>query len=250
MKTIIRTLAAGALLSLLGCAPSAYVRPAATAPAHNLDVTVPNANKKDVIDALVSAMAARDFAVKAVTDYTAVFTRPVDQPAARGRKMGAASGPAEQRVSFTIAKAGAGVRLVLSNELVYNPGSANERATDASGGEGGASWQQFLNSFPNQFRGRIGITIDRAGWVTNVEPDSPAASAGIQKGDQMLRVDGAPYSGPDQLVGDPDTKVVVVVLRQGKEMPMIIYRKVISTGAEQQAPPPPEAMPAPTMRRK
>jgi membrane-associated protease RseP (regulator of RpoE activity) len=249
MRTIHRILAAGALAALAGCAQQAYVRTTA-APPRRLEVTIDNASKKDVTDALVSAMVGRDFAIVTITDYTAVFAKPLTEaPAGRAKKMTRAA-PQEHRVSFTIVTAGTGVRLVLTNQIVSNPGSAYERVTDASGGASGDSWQEFLNTLPNVFRGRIGVTLDRSCTVSAVTPGSPAATAGIQAGDQMLRVDGAPYTKPDQLIGDPGTKVVVVVARQGKEMPMIIYRKVVSGGMDQQAPPPPAAEPATRPRRK
>jgi S1-C subfamily serine protease len=244
MNIYIKAMIACALIVFSGCAQQAVVR---NAPPRRLEVTIPGQTKKDVTDALVSAMVSRDFAVVNITEYTAVFSKTLAQPAVSRAKKTARSVPSEQRVSFTIVTAGNGVKLVLIPQIVSNPGSPYERITEASGGAAGDNWQEFLNTFPNAFRGRIGVALNWTGTVTAVSPGSPAADAGVLVGDQVLRVDGAPFSRPEQLTGDTGSKVVVVLLRQGKEMPMIMYRKVIP-GMEPQAAPVATPAPVPEQR--
>jgi S1-C subfamily serine protease len=238
MKELYRVLGLCAIAACAGCAaaPSgktvrtaASGTPAATTAAARPEVTIANQSKKDVTDALVGEVVSRGFTVVAVTEYTAVFSKPIEAAApSLSLKRGARSGgAAEQRLSFTIAKTGEGVRIVLVNQIVSNPGTAYERVTDAGAGPAGEGWRQFLASFPNAFKARVGMSVDGYGVVTNVVPGSPAQAAGIQTGDKIIRVDGAPYSGTSQLTGDPDTKVIVVVSRQGQELPFILYRKVL-----------------------
>lgn len=234
MRTLYRILAVCATVSLVGCAAGtgkmAMVRsPAATGQAVRPEVTIANQTKKDVTDALVGEVVSRGFTVVTVTEYTAVFSKPFNTAATspslkRGARNG---GSAEQRLSFTIAKTVGGVRVVLVNQIVTNPGTANERFSDAGAGPAGEGWQQFLATFFNVFKGRVGMSIDAYGYVTNVLQGSPAMEAGIRTGDKILRVDGAAYARTDQLMGEPDTKVIVVVSRQGEELPFILYRKVL-----------------------
>jgi putative serine protease PepD len=59
--------------------------------------------------------------------------------------------------------------------------------------------------------------------ITNVQPDSPAAAAGIQEGDIVLSVDGEPIDGQAGLVAvirdaDPGQVVEIVLLRNGERV--------------------------------
>jgi len=232
MKTLNRILAVCAIIAFTGCAAGTAKMGTVSSTGSGTtavrpEVTIANQTKKAVTDALVGEVVSRGFAVVTVTDYTVVFSKPFTATATPMKRGARTGGAAEQRLSFTVVEAGGGVRIVLTNQIVSNPGTAYEKITDAGGGPAGEGWQQFLTAFTVLFKGRVGLSIDAYGTVTNVLPGSPAAAAGIQTGDKILRVDGAPYARTEQLTGDPDTKVVVVVLRQGEELPFILYRKVL-----------------------
>jgi serine protease Do len=68
-----------------------------------------------------------------------------------------------------------------------------------------------------------GVTkIDEGAVVKEVVDDSPAAKAGIQKWDIIVKFDNKPVKDADSLVGlisntKPETKVKITVLREGKE---------------------------------
>ena len=71
------------------------------------------------------------------------------------------------------------------------------------------------------------LTDNRGAVVTQVEPDSPAARAGLQIGDVITRADGQPVSDAGQLqvaVGQkqPGAKIALDVLRDGKSLTLPI----------------------------
>lgn len=206
-----------------GCAGSK----ALYTPSGKPEVTIQDKTKKEVTDALVGEMLSRGFTIKSVTDYTVVFTKPLDSFAAALLFGSNYDVTPEHRPSFMLVESSAGVRIVLTNQIVTNPGSAFERVTDASTGEAGQSWQDFLTGFTNLFRGRVGLHIDNKGVIANVTEGSPAMAAGILKGDKLVSVDGVPYSKISQIVGDPDTQVTLVVLRQGSELSFTLTRKLL-----------------------
>ena len=62
------------IFMFIGCATS---RPMNT-PSGRPEVTIKNATKKDVTDALVSQMASQGFTIKSVSDYNVVFSKALD----------------------------------------------------------------------------------------------------------------------------------------------------------------------------
>lgn len=95
----------------------------------------------------------------------------------------------------------------------------------------------------DQLAGKFGgigaaIEVDAAGFLLRPLPDQPAAQAGIQDGDRLLRVDAQPISTTltlDQVIalvrGEPGTLVTLVILRtQDGQLPQEIT--VVVTRAE------------------
>lgn len=85
----------------------------------------------------------------------------------------------------------------------------------------------------------IGITITDEFAVNSVQPNGPAAKAGLRKGDVILSVDGEPTAAHDLkkvvslIRGDArvGSKVVIWVAREGKPARFEIERAVVQTTA-------------------
>lgn len=211
-------------VSLIGCAASNVLN----TPSGKPEVVIEKKSKKEVADALVSEMVSSGYAIKSVSDYNIVFGKLIDNNLAASLLFGSRYDiTPEYRPSFAIFETDAGVRIVLTNQIVTNPGSGYEHVTDANGGAAGKSWQEFLAVFPNVFKGRTGIRVDKNGTVLDVIQGSPAMTEGIQKADRLVTVDSVPYSDISQLIGEPDSMVNVVVRRNGKELAFAIKRKVL-----------------------
>ncbi len=85
--------------------------------------------------------------------------------------------------------------------------------------------------------GGIGITFsaltDGTLVVLRINPDSPAAEAGLQLGDRILKVDGVEYDyttldeAGDAMRGEPGTKVTLTIRRGEEEMDFTLTRRKI-----------------------
>jgi len=214
------------ILSLVLTYGCATTRPLST-PSGKPDITISNATKRQVTDALVSQMLNQGFNIKSSSDYNIVFTKPLDNLAAQLLLGSRYDSTPEHRASFMLVESGAGVRIVLTNQAITNPGSAFERVTDLSTGESGQSWQNFLVSFATLFRGRIGIQVDNNGVIIVVADGSPAMQNKLQVGDKIVSVNGQPYKTVSQISGDPETSVEIVVLRNGENISFNITRKIL-----------------------
>jgi serine protease Do len=127
--------------------------------------------------------------------------------------------------------------------------------------------QDQLRASGRVIRGRIGVTIGavtrevaeaiglakpQGALVTNVDPEGPAAKAGVEAGDVVLRFDGRPIDSQS------DLPRIVGSTRPGAKVPMSVWRKgsprelqvtVVEMAQEQQTarrgePPPRSAGPA------
>lgn len=68
----------------------------------------------------------------------------------------------------------------------------------------------------------LGLKEARGALVSQIQPDTPAAKAGLKAGDAIVAVDGRPVKNPRDLARlvagfDPGTKVKLTVSRDGKE---------------------------------
>jgi len=127
--------------------------------------------------------------------------------------------------------------------------------------------QEQLRATGRVIRGRIGVTISgvsrevaeaiglarpQGALVTNVDPEGPAAKAGVEAGDVVLRFDGKAIDSQSDLpriVGGtrPGTKATMTVWRKGSQRDLQVA--VVEMAQEQQTasrgePPPRSAAPA------
>lgn len=68
----------------------------------------------------------------------------------------------------------------------------------------------------------LGLKDARGALVSQIQPDTPAAKAGLKAGDAIVAIDGRPVKNPRDLARlvagfDPGTKVKLTVARDGKE---------------------------------
>jgi Periplasmic protease len=78
--------------------------------------------------------------------------------------------------------------------------------------------------------GKIGITFDYQGIISEILKDSPAYLAGLRKGDKILRIDGEPIPKNNinslytKVTGKPGTMVYLVIDRDNKEIVFEVKR--------------------------
>jgi hypothetical protein len=135
------------LFFLNGCAA---VQPLKT-PSGKPDITIPKVSKKQVSDKLINMMLTKGFNIKNSSDYNLVFTKPMDKLLESLLLGSQYDVTPENRVSFNIVESSVGIRIVITNQAITNPGSAFERVTDLSTGNAGMDWQNFLLHLKNSF---------------------------------------------------------------------------------------------------
>jgi C-terminal processing protease CtpA/Prc len=70
--------------------------------------------------------------------------------------------------------------------------------------------------------GVVGVRIDSSFRINLVRPNTPAAAAGLQKGDKILLVNSEPRGEID---GEPGTPVVLKIQRGGQVFTVTIIRR-------------------------
>ena len=94
-----------------------------------------------------------------------------------------------------------------------------------------ATWDSACSPsrLPEPLRGRLGLTGETGLIVVTVEPDGPAAGAGVLLGDVLVALDGAPVGdledvqarlGPDRI----GAAVPAVLIRAGARTELLHHR--------------------------
>lgn len=82
-------------------------------------------------------------------------------------------------------------------------------------------------------KGRIGTVINKEGYILSVIKNSPAFNAGIQEGDRLIKVNdhniqtGNAENIQSEIVGEPNTKVKLTILRNNQELILEMERQII-----------------------
>ena len=217
------------LLLFAGC--SATNNLTVSTPSGKPEIYIPKVAKKPVSDEFVNQMLTQGYNVKSTSDYNIVFIKPVDNFGVNLLLGSQYDATTEYRVTSNLVESSSGTRLVLTIQIITNPGSAFERVTDISKGKPGNSWQEFLTSFAGLFKGRIGIDCDAEGTITNISNNSPGQQSGLMLGDKIISIDGNPFKDYKQVqslvIGEPDTNVELVILRGEKSLTFIVNRKLL-----------------------
>ena len=216
------------LILINGCATTNTLT--VSTPSGKPDIFIIKVTKKQVTDEFVNQMLNQGFSVKSTSEYNIVFVKPMNDFASSLLLGSHYDVTPEHRVTANFVESSSGVRIVLTNQGITNPGSAYERVTDLSKGKSGNSWQQFLSSFASMFKGRIGVDSDEQGAIITVFDGSPAQQCGIKVGDKIISIDGNPFKDRSQaisqIIGEPDTIVELILLRNDDKLNFKIARKI------------------------
>lgn len=104
-------------------------------------------------------------------------------------------------------------------ELTTTPAGATIYHYDPTAPLTGLSWRMFKET------GRMGLSVDYAtGRIKAVTAGLPSEKAGLKAGDVIVSFNGKPLLESGGLRGEPDSKVVIVVKRDGQEMTFEVTR--------------------------
>ncbi|QIB68134.1 PDZ domain-containing protein [Aminipila butyrica] len=102
-----------------------------------------------------------------------------------------------------------------------------------------AESQQFVENVSGEYAG-VGLTMttaDKKHEVVSVNGAGPALKAGVEAGDQVIKVDGKDVSAlnTNELVqlmrGEKGTKVTLTILRDGQQKDITITREIVTTAS-------------------
>lgn len=131
MKLIFAAMALA--LALAGCATPP---PPLRTPSGNPEVTIQAVSKKQVLDRIVNGTVSKGMQIKSVTEYGVVVTKRMTDFASTFVYGSRYDGVPEVRLAFTVIESGGAVKVLARAEMVTNPGSAYERASDVTQREG------------------------------------------------------------------------------------------------------------------
>ncbi|AQV94783.1 hypothetical protein BJN34_12920 [Cupriavidus necator] len=135
MKAIL--IAVAVSVGLVGCAAPPPLYTDSGKP----EVSIPNTNRRQVIDAIVDMAHHGDARVKSATDYSVVLGRKMDGSSAGDFVAAVLFGSnydrtPEARTTFNVLELSGGTKVYASADLVTNPGSAYERTQNMTAGKG------------------------------------------------------------------------------------------------------------------
>lgn len=110
------------------------------------------------------------------------------------------------------------VRHVMS----LTPSGASLYSYDPAAPLTGLEWRLF------QEYGGVGLTLDqKTQAIKTIVPGQPAEKAGLKVGDVIVSLDGKPLAQSGGFRGEPNTKLVLVIKRDGQEMTFEITRALL-----------------------
>ncbi|EYS89485.1 hypothetical protein CF68_33205 [Cupriavidus sp. SK-4] len=135
MKAIL--IAGAVAIGLVGCAAPPPLYTDSGKP----EVSIPNTNRRQVIDAIVDMAHQSEARVKSATDYSVVLGRKMDGNSAGDFVAAVLFGSnydrtPEARTTFNVLELSGGTKVYASADLVTNPGSAFERTQNLTAGKG------------------------------------------------------------------------------------------------------------------
>ena len=108
-------------LGMAGCASTSKLNTPSSKP----EVTIPNAEKTVVIDAITNAMINRGYTIKDFNDYSIVFSKEIDTLGS-SLVYGCHHGRPEARINYAIMGSSNGVRVVIDLTVAAAPGTRFE----------------------------------------------------------------------------------------------------------------------------
>lgn len=248
---LVNALAICAGLLLSGCQTVQH-----TTPSGKAETTIANTTTDQVKAEIVNGMMTAGYIIRQDTPYALSFDKQLQDFGAMFVYGSQYDSFPSSRVSFAIAQVGSNVRIVSDVAVITNPGSAFERRTATNNSTDGAQVQAMLDglkrrlnpsadervlSQKNIYIGVSAVSPQRAMQlgqkctnhapsqpglcIVEVSPGSPAAKAGVSKGDVLISVNNKP------MLIEPDLPSAMAPLSAGAAVPISYLKKGKTTTA-------------------
>jgi membrane-associated protease RseP (regulator of RpoE activity) len=185
-------------------------------------------DKKTAMDAIANLYSRGGYTIKTVNEYSLVVEKPEDSMGAALLFGSRFATTPNSRVSLNFSEFGGTTHIQGRVEMVTNPGSGYENVSDLSG-NATALQQTLVQAKALMEGGVIGFQIDHGLNVTEVIPNSPAESAGIRRGDKLLKIAGTLvflYEDASKLLlGEADSDITITMSRDGTKTDYTVRRK-------------------------
>jgi len=137
-------------LVLFGCATTQTLK----TPSGKPEFTFYKVQRKELANAILNRMITKGYSVKQVTDYTIVM-RKAETGILTGALFGSRyDSTPERRITFTFVEVDSGIRTIIADQIVTNPGSAFEKITEMDGGKASGQEQDFLQAISDSLTGK------------------------------------------------------------------------------------------------